>query len=309
MEEWIISKEAIGERIDKYLAEFIFESGETHSRNFYQKLIEDGRVLINGSYAKSNYKIKGDEQISIDFPEVKAIDIEPEDIPLDILYEDNDVILINKPKNMVVHPAPGHMSGTIVNALMYICKDSLSGINGELRPGIVHRIDKDTTGVIIACKNDAAHNHIAAQLKDHSINRMYRAIAINHFKDLSGTIDAPIGRNPKDRQKMAINKVHGKNAVTHYTVVESLKDNLSHITCKLETGRTHQIRVHMASISHPLLGDFVYGPEKCAYKTEGQCLHAETLGFIHPTTGEYMEFSAPIPDYFLNILRKNGSTF
>ena len=230
-------------------------------------------------------------------------EIVPEDIPLDILYEDHDVILVNKPKGMVVHPAAGHYTGTLVNALMFHCKEDLSGINGVLRPGIVHRIDMDTTGVIIACKNDLAHNSIAAQLKEHSITRRYQAIVHGALKDDEGVIDEPIGRSPKDRKKMAVNYNNGKSAVTHYKVLTRFKD-FTHIECRLETGRTHQIRVHMASIGHPLLGDAVYGPAKCPYKLQGQTLHAGILGFVHPRTGEYMEFSAPLPEYFEELLRK-----
>ena len=230
-------------------------------------------------------------------------EIVPEDIPLDILYEDHDVILVNKPKGMVVHPAAGHYTGTLVNALMFHCKEDLSGINGVLRPGIVHRIDMDTTGIIIACKNDLAHNSIAAQLKEHSITRRYQAIVHGALKDDEGVIDEPIGRSPKDRKKMAVNYNNGKSAVTHYKVLTRFKD-FTHIECRLETGRTHQIRVHMASIGHPLLGDAVYGPAKCPYKLQGQTLHAGILGFVHPRTGEYMEFSAPLPEYFEELLRK-----
>ena len=221
----------------------------------------------------------------------------------EVTYEDDDVILINKPKGMVVHPAAGHTSGTIVNALLYHCKDSLSGINGVIRPGIVHRIDMDTTGVIIACKNDASHNCIAAQLKEHSITRRYYAIVHGNLKEDEGVIDAPIGRDPNNRKRMAINHKNGKNAVTHYKVLERF-GRFTWIECRLETGRTHQIRVHMASIGHPLLGDALYGPTKCQYQLQGQTLHAYVLGFIHPSTGEYMEFQAPLPDYFEDLLKK-----
>ena len=229
-------------------------------------------------------------------PEILA-----ENIPLDILYEDRDVILVNKPKGMVVHPAAGHYTGTLVNALMYHCREDLSGINGVLRPGIVHRIDMDTTGVLIACKNDQAHNSIAAQLKEHSITRRYQAIVHGVVKEDEGVVDAPIGRHPQDRKKMCINHQNGKSAVTHYRVLKRFS-GFTHIECRLETGRTHQIRVHMASLGHPLLGDLVYGPARCPYKLQGQTLHAGILGFIHPTTGAYMEFTAPLPEYFKHLL-------
>ena len=247
--------------------------------------------------------------IALTIPEPEEPEILPEDIPLDILYEDSDVILINKPKNMVVHPAAGHYTGTLVNALMYHCRGDLSGINGVLRPGIVHRIDKDTTGVLIVCKNDRAHNALAEQLKKHSITRKYRAIVCGNLKEDEGTVDAPLGRHPQDRKKMAIVRSGGKRAVTHYRVLERF-GNDTYIECQLETGRTHQIRVHMASLGHPLLGDEIYGRAKSPFKLEGQTLHAMVLGFIHPTTGEYMEFEAPLPEYFeklLEKLRKSGS--
>ena len=242
--------------------------------------------------------------ITFEVPEAVEPEIVAEDIPLDIVYEDHDVILVNKPKGMVVHPAAGHYSGTLVNALMFHCKDDLSGINGVLRPGIVHRIDMDTTGVLIACKNDLAHNSNAEQLKEHSITRRYQAIVHGVLKQDEGTVDAPIGRHPQDRKKMCINQQNGKHAVTHYKVLKRF-DKFTHIECRLETGRTHQIRVHMASLGHPLLGDAVYGPAKSPHKLQGQTLHAGILGFVHPRTGEYMEYSAPLPEYFerlLNIL-------
>ena len=239
----------------------------------------------------------------MDIPEAVEPEIEPEAMELDILYEDDDVILINKPKGMVVHPAAGHYSHTLVNGLMYHCLGNLSGINGVLRPGIVHRIDMDTTGVLIVCKNDMAHNSIAAQLKEHSITRRYQAIVHGVIKEDEGSIDAPIGRHPVERKKMSINYNNGKPAVTHYKVLTRFKD-FTHVECRLETGRTHQIRVHMASIRHPLLGDCVYGPARCPVPgLTGQTLHAGVLGFIHPRTGAYMEFSAPLPDYFSKLLR------
>ena len=285
-------------RIDKYLA----EACPDLSRSYIQKLLKSGQVLVNGSLIKSSYVVAADDHIEVDVPEAVEPEIEAEPMDLDILYEDRDIILVNKPKGMVVHPAAGHYSHTLVNGLMYHCKDQLSGINGVMRPGIVHRIDMDTTGVIIACKNDMAHNSIAAQLKEHSITRRYQAIVHGVLKDDTGTIDAPIGRHPTDRKKMSINYNHGKNAVTHYKVLKRFRQ-YTHVECRLETGRTHQIRVHMASIGHPLLGDVVYGPGKCPIAgLEGQTLHAGILGFIHPRTGEYMEFTAPLPEYFEKLL-------
>ena len=285
-----------GIRIDKYLASSLPEK----SRSYYQKAIDSGFVLVNGKQIKSKYQTKLGDEIVVSIGPVKEIDIEPEDIPIDILYEDEDVIVVNKPKGMVVHPAPGHYSGTLVNALMYHCKDSLSGINGEIRPGIVHRIDMNTTGSLLVCKNDKAHNDIAAQIKVHSVNRIYKGIVVGNFKDEEGTINAPIGRNPKDRKKMAVVN-DGRKAITHFTVLEQFK-GYSYVQFKLETGRTHQIRVHMAHIGHPLLGDDVYG--KPVKGLEGQTLHAQTLGFIQPTTGLYVEVNAPLPEYFENLLAK-----
>ena len=297
--DYTVEKEESGIRIDRYLAEK--DSGL--SRSFIQKLLKDGQITVGDKAAKSNYKVRENDRIHLEIPDSSEPDIVPEDIPLDILYEDHDVILVNKPKGMVVHPAAGHYTGTLVNALMFHCKEDLSGINGVLRPGIVHRIDMDTTGVIIACKNDLAHNSIAAQLKEHSITRRYQAIVHGALKDDEGVIDEPIGRSPKDRKKMAVNYNNGKSAVTHYKVLTRFKD-FTHIECRLETGRTHQIRVHMASIGHPLLGDEVYGPARQPFSLEGQTLHAGVLGFIHPRTGEYVEFSAPLPAYFEELLEK-----
>jgi 23S rRNA pseudouridine1911/1915/1917 synthase len=294
-----VTEEEQGERLDKYLAGLLLEV----SRSFIQKLLKQEQVTVNENLVKANYVIKENDVISIHVPEAVEPEITPEDIPLDILYEDNDVLVVNKPKNMVVHPAPGHYSGTLVNAVMFHCKDNLSGINGVLRPGIVHRIDKDTTGSLIICKNDVAHNSLAAQLKEHSIRRKYVAIVHGILKEDEGTINAPIGRNPNDRMKMAVNPKNGKDAITHYKVLQRLK-NYTYVECVLETGRTHQIRVHMASINHPLLGDSVYGPAKCPYKLEGQTLHAQVLGFVHPTTDEYIEVSAPLPEYFEKLLKK-----
>ncbi|MCR5415340.1 MAG: RluA family pseudouridine synthase [Pseudobutyrivibrio sp.] len=285
-----------GIRIDKYLSIALPENSRSH----YQKAIDNGLVLVNGKQVKTKYQTKLGDEILITIEPVKEIDIVAEDIPIDILYEDEDVIVVNKPKNMVVHPAPGHYTGTLVNALMYHCKDSLSGINGEIRPGIVHRIDMNTTGSLLICKNDKAHNDIAAQIKEHSVNRIYKGIVIGNFKEESGTINAPIGRNPKDRKKMAV-VPGGREAITHFTVLEQFK-GYSYCQFKLETGRTHQIRVHMAHIGHPLLGDDVYG--KAVGKLQGQTLHAQTLGFIQPSTKEYVEVNAPLPEYFEELLEK-----
>lgn len=284
-------------RIDKLLS----EACPDFSRSYIQKLIKDGCAFCEGKVLKANYRPKQGESIQLFVPEPELLSIEPENIPLDIVYEDEDVILINKPKGMVVHPAPGHYSQTLVNALLYHCRGNLSGINGVLRPGIVHRIDKDTTGLIIACKNDRAHNSLAEQLKVHSITRKYNAIAHNSFQVEEGSVNAPIGRHPIDRKKMAINHKNGKEAITHYRVLQNFR-GYAHIECSLETGRTHQIRVHMASISHPLLGDEVYGSGKSKFHLQGQALHARVFGFLHPTTGEYMEFEAPLPEYFSHLL-------
>lgn len=285
-------------RIDVFLNNHI----EELSRTYIQKLIKDGYASVNGKPIKNNFKLKPLDKVKLNIPETSEPDIIGEDIQLDIVYEDDDVILINKPKNMVVHPAPGHYSGTLVNALMNHCKN-LSGINGVLRPGIVHRIDMDTTGIIIACKNDLAHKFISEQLKVHSIKRKYKAVVHGNLKEDEGVIDKPIGRHDIDRKKMSVNAKHSKQAITHYKVIERFK-SATLIECELETGRTHQIRVHMASINHPLYGDSVYGYNKEKYQLDGQVLHAETLGFIHPTTKEYMEFNVEIPEYFKELLRK-----
>ena len=286
-------------RLDKYLSEQFPEQ----TRSYLQKLIKDGEVTVNGKNVKTGYQLSKGDEVCVNIPEPKELDVEPQKMDLDIVYEDEDVILINKPKGTVVHPAPGHTTDTLVNGLLYHCKDNLSGINGVARPGIVHRIDRDTTGILIVCKNDMSHNSIAAQLKEHSINRRYRALVHGNIKEDTGTVERPIGRHPIDRKKMAINEKNGKPAITHYTVLERF-GNYTLIECKLETGRTHQIRVHMTSIGHPLVGDEVYGPAKCPFKLQGQCLHAMVLGFVHPRTGEYMEFSAELPEYFEELLRK-----
>ena len=296
-QEIFVTEELAGDRIDK----FISGQCEELSRSYIQKLLKSGEVYVGQKAVKPSYKVTEGDMISFEVPEAVELEIVPEDIPLDIVYEDHDVILVNKPKGMVVHPAAGHYTGTLVNALMFHCKDDLSGINGVLRPGIVHRIDMDTTGILIVCKNDLSHTSIAEQLKEHSITRRYQAIVHGVLKDDEGTIDAPVGRHPQDRKKMCINHQNGKHAVTHYRVLNRFK-NFTHIECRLETGRTHQIRVHMASLNHPLLGDAVYGPAKCPYKLQGQTLHAGILGFVHPRTGEYMEFEAPLPEYFQKLL-------
>ncbi len=294
-----VTSEQDGERLDKLLS-IIYPD---FSRSFFQKLIKENSIKVNEKIQKANYKVQTDDVISVLIPDAIETSIEPEDIPLDILYEDNDVLVVNKPKGMVVHPSAGHYSGTLVNAIMYHCKDSLSGINGEIRPGIVHRIDMDTTGSLIVCKNDESHVAIAEQIKEHSCNRIYVGIVCGNVKEDEGTIDAPIGRHPVDRKKMAINEKNGKPAVTHYKVLKRF-GKYTYMQFKLETGRTHQIRVHMASIGHPLLGDELYS-KNCPFKhLQGQTLHARTIGFIHPRTKEYMEFSAPLPKYFDDLLQK-----
>lgn len=302
-QEFVVAPEDAGVRIDRYLS----DQCQDISRSYLQKLLKEQSVLVEEKPVKSNYKVNTGDRISLTLPEIREPEIVPEDIPLDIIYEDKDIILINKPKGMVVHPAAGHYSGTLVNGLMSHCRNELSGINGVMRPGIVHRIDMDTTGVLIVCKNDMAHNSISEQLKEHSITRRYAAIVHGILKEDEGTINAPIGRHPIDRKKMSINEKNGRDAITHYRVLERFRQ-YTYIECQLETGRTHQIRVHMASTGHPLLGDSVYGPAKCPFRLNGQTLHAGVLGIIHPRTGEYMEFSAPLPDYFEELLRKLRTT-
>ena len=287
------------ERLDKFLSAMLPDQ----SRSYLQKIIKDGNVLVNGEPKKSSYRLEDGDEVTADLPELKSPDIEPENIPLDILYEDDSILMVNTPKGMVVHPSAGHYTGTLVNAVLWHCQGQLSGINGVSRPGIVHRIDKDTTGVLVVCKNDAAHNAVAAQLKEHSITRKYRAIVHGVIKEDEGTVDAPIGRHPTERKKMASGVKNGKRAVTHYRVLERFQ-GYTYVECQLETGRTHQIRVHMASIHHPLLGDTVYGPAKDSHHLEGQTLHAMVLGLIHPVTGEYLEVEAPLPEYFENLLKK-----
>ena len=288
-------------RIDQYLS--TLKEPEI-SRSYAAKLLKEERILLNGKPAKASTKLKAGDVLSLDLPAPVALDVEPEDIPLDIVYEDQDVLIVNKPKGMVVHPAAGHARGTLVNAVMYHCGSELSSINGVMRPGIVHRIDMNTTGLLVVCKNDQAHKSLAAQLKVHSITRRYVAIVIGNLREDEGTVDAPLGRSKKDRKKQAIDELNGRPAVTHYHVLERFGGAYTLVQCTLETGRTHQIRVHMASIGHPLLGDEVYGPKKCPFDLQGQCLHAQVLGFIHPRTGEYVEFSSPYPAYFEELLTK-----
>lgn len=288
-------------RLDQYIAGRCMDL----SRSYIQKLIKENRVTINDNVqSKSKTAVQEGDIIKVSLPDPKELEIKPQDIPLDILYEDNDVLVVNKPKGMVVHPAPGHYEDTLVNAVLYHCRDNLSGINGVLRPGIVHRIDKDTTGALIVCKNDKSHQKIADQLRAHTITRSYRAIVYNNFSEDEGMINAPIGRHPTNRKKRMVTEKNSKEAITHYKVLDHLNHKFNYIECRLETGRTHQIRVHMSHIGHPLLGDEVYGPVNSKFKNlQGQTLHAATIGFIHPTTEEYMEFSAPLPDYFEKLLK------
>ena len=295
--EYKVDEASVGTRLDV----FISNEFENKSRSYIQGVIEGGAATVNGKCRKSNYKLKLDEIITLDIPEPVELNVEAENIPLDVLYEDSDVIVINKPQDMVVHPAPGNYSGTLVNALLYHCRD-LSGINGILRPGIVHRIDKDTSGALVVAKNDNAHNSLAMQLKDHSMTRSYLALVEGIIKDDEGCVDQPIGRHTTDRIKMAVVQ-NGKKAVTHYKVIERF-ENYTLVECNLETGRTHQIRVHMAKIGHPLVGDLIYGFKKQRFNLKGQVLHAKRLGFIHPSTNEYIEFVSPLPDYFEKLIIK-----
>ena len=294
-----LDPEQAGERLDAFLARSIPDL----TRSAAQRLLEKGGVTIAGRPAKKNEKTVPGIPITVELPDPEPIDVVPQNIPLDVVYEDSDVIVVNKPVGLVVHPAPGHPDGTLVNALLYHCGDSLSGINGELRPGIVHRIDRDTSGLIIAAKNDKAHLALAEQLQDHSLARVYEAVAVGNFREDSGTVDAPIGRHPTDRKKMTIDRRDGRHAVTHWTVLGRYP-GYTHIRCQLETGRTHQIRVHMASIGHPLLGDVVYGSKKPWPGLAGQCLHARRLRFLHPSTGNLVEVECPLPDWFRSTLQK-----
>ena len=298
LEEYTVEESQSGMRLDKFLTEIYPDQ----TRSFLQKLVKSGEIKVNGKpVIKAGFVVEGGDQVSASIPTPQAVEIEAENIPLDILYEDADVLIVNKPKGMVVHPSAGHYSGTLVNAIMYHCADSLSGINGEIRPGIVHRIDMDTTGALIICKNDAAHVDIAEQIKEHTVTRRYRGIVCGVVKEDEGTIEGAIGRHPTQRKKMAINEKNGKPAITHYKVLQRFA-KYTYMEFRLETGRTHQIRVHMASIGHPLLGDEVYSNRKSPFKLQGQTLHAKTLGFIHPTTGEYLEIDAPLPEYFEHLL-------
>ncbi|MGL4731003.1 MAG: RluA family pseudouridine synthase [Clostridium sp.] len=290
-----VDEENVGKRLDLFICEQLNDK----SRSYAQGLIEEKQVTVNKNIKKSNYKVKLNDKIVIKVPEAKELEVEAENIPIDIVYEDSDIIVVNKDKDMVVHPAPGNYNGTLVNALLYHCND-LSGINGVARPGIVHRIDKDTSGILVIAKNDNSHNKLAEQFKDHSITRTYYALVEGVIKKDSGVIDAPIGRHPVQRIKMAVVR-DGKRAVTHYKVVERFK-GYTLVKCNLETGRTHQIRVHMCHIGHPLVGDEVYGFKKQKFKLQGQVLHAKDLGFIHPGTGAYVEFSSKLPQYFEKLL-------
>lgn len=292
-----ITEELADERIDKCISVLM----DSLSRSYIQKLIKEEAVSVNGKPVKGSYRVKVEDDVCFRLPPAVEPNIQPENIPLEILYENKDIIVVNKPKGMVVHPSAGHYSGTLVNALLFHCGKELSGINGVMRPGIVHRIDKDTTGSLIICKNDHAHNVISDQLKEHTVNRKYRAICHGVLKEEEGVINKPIGRHTIDRKKMAVNEKNGKAAVTHYKVLHRF-EKYTYIECVLETGRTHQIRVHMASIGHPLLGDETYCSIKSPFRLQGQTLHAMTLGFIHPSTGEYMEVNAPLPEYFKHLL-------
>ena len=288
-----------GERADALLSRLIPDL----TRSGAQKLLERGAVTREGKPVRKNDRPAPGQVLEVVLPDPEPVAVRPQDIPLDVVYEDGDVIVVNKPVGLVVHPAPGHPDGTLVNALLYHCGASLSGINGQLRPGIVHRIDRDTSGLIIAAKNDRAHLALAAQLQDHSLARTYEAVAVGSLREDSGTVDAPIGRHPADRKKMTIDRKNGREAVTHWSVLARYP-GYTHVECRLETGRTHQIRVHLASIGHPLLGDTVYGAKKPVPGLAGQCLHARRLRFVHPSTGEEMELECPLPDWFQEILRK-----
>ncbi len=294
-----VSAEQAGERLDKFLT----DSLEGFTRSAVQKIIDDGGVMSGGKPLGKNYKVKVNEPIDVTVPDAVPLEVTAEDIALDIVYEDGDLLVVKKPKGMVVHPANGNYSGTLVNALMHHCGDSLSGINGVIRPGIVHRIDKNTSGLLVVAKNDLAHVGLAAQIKNHSFTRAYEAVVYGNIKEDSGTVNQPIGRNPNDRKKMAVVFKNSKNATTHYEVLQRFGD-FTHIRCTLETGRTHQIRVHMAYIGHPVAGDDVYGPKKVIRELNGQCLHAKHIGFLHPRTGEFLAFESELPDYFTQFLSK-----
>lgn len=298
VKEFLVEEDEEGDRLDVYLADQFVDM----SRSYIQKIIKDKKVTVNGKIEKAKYLVKEEDKIVIEIPKPKILEVVPQDIPIEIVYEDDDVIIVNKPQGMVVHPAPGNYEGTLVNAILYHCKGNLSSINGVIRPGIVHRIDKDTSGILMIAKNNNSHNCLADQLKDHSITREYEFICHGVFKEDKVTVDRPIGRNPKDRLKMAV-VPNGKRAVTHFEVLERF-NGYTHVRARLETGRTHQIRVHAMSINHPLVGDPVYGPKNSKIKLNGQALHAKKLGFIHPATKEYVEFDSELPDYFQNLLEK-----
>ncbi len=296
--DFIAGEDCVGLRIDKFISENIYDL----TRSMVSKLISEKCVSVNGKVVnKNSYKCREDDEVHIYVPDPVELEAQAENIPLDIVYEDDDLLVVNKPKGMVVHPAPGNYTGTLVNALLYHCGDSLSGINGVIRPGIVHRIDKDTSGLLIVAKNDFSHLELAKQIKEHSFYRAYQAVAYGNFKEDKGTVHQPIGRSPKDRKKMAVTDRNSRDAITHYEVLKRFGE-FTHIKCVLETGRTHQIRVHMAYIGHPLAGDPVYGPKRVILKLKGQCLHAGEIGFVHPRTKKYLHFTSPLPDYFSSFL-------
>lgn len=297
-ESFIIDGDQAGERLDRFLAKILKDI----SRSRIQELIKEGSITVNQQTVKANYKLKEKDHLEVVIPQARPLEVLPEPIPLDVLYEDKDLIVINKPQGMVVHPAPGHSSGTLVNALLHHCQD-LSGINGILRPGIVHRLDKDTSGVLVAAKNDYTHTHLVGQLKEHQVKRIYLALVHGRIQEPAGMIEAPIGRDPRDRKRMAVVEKNGKEAVTLYSVLQRFHD-YTLVRLQLKTGRTHQIRVHMSYLGFPVVGDPIYGPRKSHFNLQGQALHAQTLGFIHPGTGEYMEFTAPLPQYFEEILAR-----
>ena len=290
-----------GQRIDKLVS----EKTDGLSRSLAAQIAQDGGVTVNGVVVSKKFKVKAGDEVAVIVPEPTELDVAAENIPLDIVYEDDDLLVVNKPRGMVVHPAPGNYSGTLVNALLYHCKDSLSGINGVLRPGIVHRIDKDTGGLLIVAKSDRAHIGLAEQIKEHSFTREYEAVVYGRFKQDEGTVNAPIGRSQNDRKKMCVTDHCSKPAVTHYRVIDTC-GTFSHLALKLETGRTHQIRVHMSYLGHPVAGDPVYGPSKVIKELNGQCLQAKKIGFVHPVTGEYLEFDSDLPEYFTSFLKKNN---
>lgn len=297
--DYAVPQEAAGLRLDKAITLLC----EDMSRNAVQQLLDEGNILVNGKSENKKYSVKYNDVISVTLPEPKTLSVAPENIPLDIVFEDEYLLVVNKPKGMVVHPAAGNYSGTLVNALLYHCGDSLSGINGVIRPGIVHRIDKDTSGLLVVAKTDAAHKGLAQQIKEHSFTREYKTVVVGNIKDDSGTVDAPIGRHPKDRKKQAVTDRNSRNAVTHFEVIERF-NGFTYLKVRLETGRTHQIRVHMAYRGTPVAGDVIYGNPKKTYGLQGQCLHAATIGFVHPITNEYLEFTADLPEYFKDFLRR-----